>query len=277
MNWIPSLAVMAVIALAGPGCAPRAARTTTALAEEHALLADAWLQSAAERRALYHQGFALARLALDRELAQGPRPSPRAIIVDIDETVLDNGPYLAGLTRGGGRLWTTNWPEWVEAAAAEATPGSLAFLRYASSRGARIFYITGREEADRAGTSKNLQRLGFPDVSEETLLLRTTEDSKEPRRQRVMARYHVVLLIGDNLGDCAREFETGTPAERASLVEAQAARFGTTCIVLPNPRYGNWMNALYRFQYGLPPTERRARLVQSLRYFLPNERPARAQ
>src|SRR5205823_9931546 len=50
-----------------------------------------WQQSSGERRALSYQAFALARMMLDRDLRTNRRlTKPRAVIVDLDETILDN-------------------------------------------------------------------------------------------------------------------------------------------------------------------------------------------
>ena len=58
----------------------------------------------------------------------------------------------------------------------ETIPGSLEFLTYASEKGIKVFYVSNRYSEQLESTINNLKRLGFPNVSESTVLLRS--DSK---------------------------------------------------------------------------------------------------
>ena len=71
----------------------------------------------------------------------------------------------------------------------------------------RVFYITNRRESEKQCTAQNLKKVGFPDVSDETVLVRTDVSSKQPRRDAVAKKHRVVLLMGDNLNDFAEIFE----------------------------------------------------------------------
>ena len=125
-------------------------------------------------------------------------------------------------------------------------PGAVEFLRYANSRGVRVFYISNRRESEKQCTAQNLKKVGFPDVSDQTVLVRTDGSSKEPRRQAVATRHRVVLLIGDNLNDFAELFEKSKTIEsRLAAVEQNKSNFGTRFIVLPNVMYGAWEEAIY--------------------------------
>jgi 5'-nucleotidase (lipoprotein e(P4) family) len=140
------------------------------------------------------------------------------------------------------------WTEWCNRAEATALPGAVEFLRYANSRGVRVFYITNRKEAEKEGTARNLKQVGFPDVNDETLLVRTDRNSssKEPRRLSVAAKYRVVLLIGDNLNDFAEVFEKSRAVDsRMDAAQRNQTQFGARFIVLPNPMYGSWEDAIY--------------------------------
>jgi Predicted secreted acid phosphatase len=55
-------------------------------------MAVVWYQTSAEVKALYVQGYNVARDNLATKLATQSE-KPKAIILDIDETVLDNSPY----------------------------------------------------------------------------------------------------------------------------------------------------------------------------------------
>src|SRR6266478_6369199 len=219
-----------------------------------------WQQSSGERRALSYQAFALARLMLDRDLRMNRRlREPRAIIVDLDETILDNGLYQGMQVRNHVNFNQKDWTEWVNRAEATAVPGSVEFLNYAASRGVAVFYITNRNDIQKQGTATNLKKLGFPNVNDQTLLVQIDpkNSSKEPRRQSVGAKYRIVLLMGDDLNDFAKVFEDSKTVEsRAAAADRYQAEFGKRFIMLPNPMYGNWENAIYGYNFKLTEAEK---------------------
>jgi len=229
-----------------------------------------WQQASGERRALAYQAFTLARMMLDRELAMNRRHrTPRAIIVDLDETVLDNSLYEGMLVKNR-QNYPQGWTEWINRAEATAVPGAVKFLRYAASRRVRVFYVTNRKEIEKEGTARNLKKLGFPEVNDETLLVRTDKntDSKEARRQAVSAKYHVVLLMGDDLNDFAEVFEKSKTVEnRIEVVERNRDQFGTRFIMLPNPMYGDWENSIYDYNFKLTEAEKAAKRASQLKTY----------
>jgi 5'-nucleotidase (lipoprotein e(P4) family) len=206
-----------------------------------------WTQTSGERVALSYQAFAIARLRLDQDLrANRNRRIRRAVIVDADETVIDNSPYQAMLVKTRRAYESKTWNDWCQKAQAAAIPGAVEFLRYANSRGVRVFYITNRRESEKQCTARNLKQVGFPDVSDATVLVRTDNSSKEPRRLGVAAKHRVVLLIGDNLNDFAEIFEKSkTVDSRLAATEQNKSNFGARFIVLPNVMYGAWEDAIY--------------------------------
>ncbi len=230
-----------------------------------------WTQSSGEKRALAYQAFTLARMLLDRDLRISRRNrAKRAVVVDVDETVLDNSRYQATLLKNQQNYDAQSWTQWVNRAEATALPGAVEFLRYAASRGARVFYVTNRKQVEKEATAANLRKLGFPDVSEQTLLVRTDAKSpgKEPRRQSVSARYRIVLLMGDNLNDFAEVFESSlTVDSRMAAVEKNRRQFGTRFIVLPNPMYGDWENSIYDYHFKLTEEEKAAKRKSRLKTY----------
>jgi 5'-nucleotidase (lipoprotein e(P4) family) len=209
-----------------------------------------WQQSSGERRALSYQAFTLARMMLDRDLRMNRRArKPRAIIVDLDETILDNSSYEGKLLKDRVN-YPEGWTEWVNRAEATAVPGAVEFLDYAAARGVRVFYVTNRIPAEKEGTARNLKKLGFPRVDDESLLTSPgpRSASKEPRRNAVSAKYHVVLLMGDDLNDFAKVFEDSKTIEsRIAASDRFKNEFGKRFIVLPNAMYGNWEQAIYEY------------------------------
>jgi len=214
---------------------------------EHQVGGILWTQTSGEWVALSRQAFALARLNLDQDLRLKRRNRlKRAVIVDVDETVLDNSPYQAMTVKTRTAYESKSWHAWCEKAESAAIPGAVEFLRYANSRGVRVFYISNRRESEKQCTARNLKQVGFPDVSDETVLVRTDVSSKEPRRQAIAAKHRVMLLIGDNLNDFAEIFEKSkTIDSRLAAVEQNKANFGARFIVLPNVMYGAWEEAIY--------------------------------
>lgn len=217
------------------------------------VMATVWMQSSGEYAALSHQAFNLARMNLNRALAApgSQTQRPPAIIVDVDETVLDNSPYEAWLIANDENYASDSWHQWVEKASAVPVPGAKSFLDYAASRGVEIFYVTNRRDNETEATLRNLRQVGFPDADGEHFLPRTDSSDKTARRLRVAQSHWVVLLMGDNLGDFSQGFDRESAAARRAAVNAQADAFGSRYIVLPNPAYGAWEEAIYGGDWSL--------------------------
>jgi 5'-nucleotidase (lipoprotein e(P4) family) len=173
---------------------------------------------------------------------------PRAVVVDIDETVLDNSPAQAVQVKNRLPFIPEIWTQWVNMRKAKAIPGAVDFLKYASSKGVRVFYVSNRIEIEKQATLDNLKALGFPDASDETILVRTTESSKKARRAMITAKHRIVLLMGDNLDDFSEIFERKTVADRFAEVDKARDWWGKKFIVLPNAMYGTWESAIYDYQ-----------------------------
>ena len=237
-----------------------ARRVTQGTDNEYSLGGVLFHQTAAEYRALSYQAYNLARLRLDLDLQQNKRNrTSRAVIVDADETVIDNSPYQATLAKNHTAYAADTWHDWCVKAEAKPLPGAVEFLQYAHRKGVHVFYVTNRRVQEKDCTAENLRKMGFPDVSDETLLIRTdtTTSSKEARRQTIAQKHRIVLLIGDNLNDLAQVFERKPVAERKAAVDAVQAEFGARFIVLPNAMYGDWESALYGYQNGLSEADKR--------------------
>lgn len=221
---------------------------------EYQLGAILYMQRAAEYRALCYQAFNWAKKMIDedernlKKLPKSERKKPRAIVFDIDETILDNSPSIAYGLVNNKPFNLQDWYAWGEMRKAKPIPGSVEFAKYANSKGIRIFYVSNRDEVQKQATIDNLQGVGFPDVSNETVLLRQNESSKEPRRQFIASKYRIVLLMGDNLNDFAQQFEKKSIEDRFAETDKIRDIWGGRFIVLPNAMYGDWENAIYGYQ-----------------------------
>ena len=193
---------------------------------EYQTAAVLWMQKAAEYRALTYQAFNAARMQLDadfnkknvKKLPKAERKMPRAIVVDVDETVLDNSPAQAKGIRTNTPYNPPDWYVWSNLRKAKAVPGSVEFVNDAVSKGVKVFYISNRDEKnEKQATLDNLKSVGFTDISADNLLLRTAESGKDARRAIVSAKYRIVMLVGGNREEPAIELfivvKEGTPPE----------------------------------------------------------------
>ena len=213
------------------------------------LFSSIFQQRAAEYRALCLQGYNIAKMRIESYVAQTEKP--KAIITDIDETILDNSPYAVHQAYSGLEYTTATWYEWTDQSAADTMPGASAFLKYVASKNIQVFYITNREDKERASTLKNLKRFDLPNADEIHLYTKLGTSSKEVRRQQVMDRYEVVLLMGDNLADLNILFDKKTEDERKKNTDILAGEFGKKFIVFPNVNYGDWESSMYKYDYKL--------------------------
>jgi len=219
-------------------------------------------QRSAEYKALCFQAFNIAHIRVDEALQQ-TQAKPLAIVTDIDETVLDNSPYDVKQSLQGKDYEQKSWEEWTGLAQADTVPGALPFLKYAASKGVKIFYLTNRAETERKGTLANLVRFGLPDAVNEHLILKQNISSKESRRQTIAQTHNIIMLMGDNLGDFSALFDKKPEDERMKNTYASAADFGKRFIVLPNPVYGDWENSVYKYNSKLT-TAQKDSLIKSV-------------
>jgi acid phosphatase len=218
-----------------------------------------WVQSSAEYEAAAVGIYAVATRVLELGRADSSwtaateqegdyRRLPPAVILDVDETVLDNTPYQARLLEDGELYGPVSWGAWVAEAQAPAIPGALEFTRTAAGTGVTVFYVTNRDSALEDATRANLHRLGFPLAQDTDVILTRGErpewgSDKSTRRAYVAQSFRIVLLVGDDLNDFVAA-DRASVAERSDLVGTYRANWGTRWIVLPNPMYGSWERSL---------------------------------
>ncbi len=267
------------------GCASTAARRPPSAPALQNLNAVAWMQASAEHDLVYLEVFraagekllaALADPAWDalppaeREIAAANLPP--AVIVDIDETVLDNSPYQARLVRSGQPFDAASWSAWCREASARALPGAVGFAQLAARHGVTVFYLSNRAAALSAPTLANLRAEGFPLPPDREVFLgrgtdvagcTTTGGDKGCRRRLVGRGYRVLLQLGDQLGDFI-DVEATSPAARAAAMAPWLDWIGERWFVLPNPSYGDWEAALLGGDFSLPPAQQETRKINAL-------------
>lgn len=238
---------------------------TIAENQDQLLLSVLWFQRSAEMQALFYQGYNIARYSLAEKLDKPLNNKPKAVIMDIDETVLDNSSVEAFQVINNVPFSDSIWLKWVKKASAEPLPGVMEFIKYAESKKVEIFYVTNREAPEETTpTIINLREKGLPFADTVHLVLRTTVSSKENRRKAIAEKYDILLLIGDNLADFDSVFESRSDDLGFGAVKERKEEFGDRFIVLPNPMYGSWINAAVRNREG---NNMRQKLLNSLRSF----------
>lgn len=236
--------------------------------QEQNTMSVLWFQTSGEAKALYVQGYNLGKMRLDELLKKKKMVRKPAIVLDIDETIVDNSPYQAWNVKSG-KAYPLNWNEWIDRAEAKPLPGAVEFLKYANKKGVAIFYISNRKEDQKTATIKNLKRIGAPQAdSKHVLLQQPGEKGKEMRRREVARNHEILLLFGDNLGDFSG-FDDLSASGRVQAVERRNAEFGTKLIVFPNPMYGDWEGAIYNYDFSKSELEKNKLRKESLQPFQP--------
>jgi len=244
------------------------------------VLSVVWTQTSAENDAVARTVFRAARASLGEALNDATWTAAveqtgdlagltPAIVVDVDETVLDNSPYQARAVMDGTYFDRTSWGSWVEEAQAPAIPGAADFLNEAKAQGIDVFYVSNRSVDQEEPTRKNLAAAGFPDTDDlDHFHFRPAEGdrSKTTRRKTIEQTHRIVLLFGDNLFDFV-EPEAPDLAARAALVEEYADWWGVRWFMLPNPMYGSWDDVVHGYEHPDAATKHQQRVdaLQPLR------------
>jgi len=218
------------------------------ISNEHLTMAVLYTQTAAEYRALCYQAFNMARMQIDNSSKMLGGFKKKVVVVDIDETMLDNSPYEAQMILDS-ISYPTEWDTWMNSGSAKAVPGALEFAKYVEAQKIEIYYISNRKEKYREPTLRNMKELGFPFADDAHLMLKTDESSKKGRREKAQEMANIILLIGDNLNDFLEIFEKKTIKDRFEVTDSLRNKFGRGFIVLPNAMYGDWENALYNYDH----------------------------
>ncbi len=235
--------------------------------------ATAWVQTSAEYPSITLQTYRAAKSRLDAALADSTwtafaaqqdkltdedgKPLPPAVILDVDETVLDNSGFQAELIINGGEYTPDIWHAWVEKRKARPVPGAKAFLDACRSAGVTTYLVTNREFKAEEATRKNLEELHLIPAGGADVILskREQEDwtsDKTSRREFVAATHRILLMVGDDLNDFAYAGKNHTAASRRKIAAENNSLFGDKWFLLPNPNYGGWERSLYEFNDRLP-------------------------
>jgi acid phosphatase len=271
-----------------PAAADKPAATPAAPANpaNDNLNAVAWVQTSVEYRALSEQTYRAAAEYLDKALkeknwdalvpeergnaATGLKP---AVVLDVDETVLDNSPYQARLVRDGASYDEVTWDQWVAEKKAKPVPGVVDFAKAATARGITLLYVSNRAVHLQAATIANLKAVGLPVANDKVFLgLGTVVEGceqhgseKNCRRRLAGQEYRVLMQFGDQIGDFV-QVTANTRQGRDQLYDEYNDWFGERWWMLPNPTYGSWEPALFNNDWDQPATARHQAKRDALDY-----------
>jgi acid phosphatase len=254
-------AIALVVVISGCGAAPQ----SSSIARDDRLDAILWQTTSAEYHVLAKSIYASATAHLERALAdrqwsalpeqqENFQQLPPAIIMDIDETVLDTGRFQSQLVKNRARFSTAVWRDWMSHNDPPAVPGALDFISFAQARGVTVFFVTNRDQATEAATRRHLGAVGIKLPTDIDTVLSANERpdwgiDKGSRRRLIGQTHRVLMLFGDDLGDFISDYRN-PPATRVE--EAFKHSFwGTRWFMLPNPMYGSWEGSLYGFRSDL--------------------------
>ena len=219
-----------------------------------------WMRTSAEYRPLAYQGYNVAMNAVKMAVTDpSHQRKPLAIVLDADETVVDNTKLMGeSIVNGNGRFDAPWWRQAVHQGKSQAMPGAVEFLNEVHKQGVEIFYVSNRyAPVNLDVTIQNFKELGFPSVDKDHVLLFEKDSDKQPRFDMIAKKYYVIVYMGDNAGDFPIGTKGKTLAERNSIIDAHKEDFGTTFVVFPNPAYGSWVSALAKGYQNFSPEEQK--------------------
>lgn len=247
--------------------------TPQAMLSNQNMDATLWFHTSAEADYLFRQCYDLATIKLNRVLNSRSIDGIPVVILDLDETVLDNSPYQLSLLAANETFSDGSWAEWVQQASAEPLPGALEFTIMCRDRQVEVYYVSNRSLDYLEPTITNLKKHGFPFADIEHVFLMEGESDKSSRRERVASMGDIVLYCGDNLRDYREDFSERSTDFGKDLVTEMESTLLTEFVIFPNPMYGEWTKA---FVDRKPETEieKKDQLIERLNSQLQSQREA---
>ena len=191
-----------------------------------------WVTNSKEYKFICHQTFNTASMMLDEQLKNNK--NNLAIVMDLDETVLDNSQYQVEINSKNETFNMDSWSAWVLREEAKLVPGVKRFIKKARKNNIQLIFISNRMDARLKATKGNMKKLGIFSKNDIFLLRKDKKDKKDVRRNEIYLskgrmkkynKFNVIQYFGDALGD---------------FPLLDNSEFGKSQFVLPNPMYGKW-------------------------------------
>lgn len=192
-----------------------------------------WVSKSKEYQAVCQQTYASAW----EKVKEGAKKtsSPWAVVMDIDETLLNNSQYQIELNAKNASHSQEAWEAWVNRTEAKPVPGAKEFiLKMRGLPNGRIIFLSNRFARNTEATRRNLQKHDLTAENDVFLLRKDKTDTKANRQREVAAGSgrmapHVKMKILAWFGDAAHDFP-----------DHPQLKWGSQKFMLPNPVYGNW-------------------------------------
>lgn len=232
------------------------AEEAASFSDTHELLDSVmWVQTSAEYIIGARQAFNAAAEKLDlalrdklwtacpKQFDEGKyQDLPPAVVVNLDETIISNAPYLGRVISQHAQLEWSTYEPWAKEAKSPAVPGAKKFLEHASQRDVAIIYNTTRPDSLRDATLRNLKWLEYPyDPDKDELIMGRDWAS-------AIEKHRILVVVGDTLSDFLLDSHKD-PTQRRELAARYADYWGLKWFIVPNPMIGQWEDSLNGFKY----------------------------
>jgi len=186
-----------------------------------------WVTKSSEYKMLCEQVFSEASTYTSKKIRSNKK---QAVIMDLDETVLDNSMYQVENFNQGLSFNMDSWAKWVNREEAGLVPGAKKYINLLRTLDIQIVFISNRMNDRVDATKENLKKLGIFSDKDIYLLRLNKEDKKHIRRNEVFkgtnrmkpfGSFEVIAFIGDAKGDFPSKHKGRN-------------------FILPNPMYGKW-------------------------------------
>ena len=242
-----------------------------------------WIQTSAEYDAIARQTFRAARAAVgdalvdatwtasveqqamvDKQGEQWLANLPPAVVMDVDETVMDNSKFQTGLIESDGEYTRDGWKAFVNRKVSTPIPGAVKFVKACRLAGVTPIFVTNREHEVEPATRENLIAAGLVEKDDPDLIFTKLEkeewtSNKQTRREFLATKYRILLLLGDDLNDFVETEYHSSGKVRRDTGDKYKSWFGEKWFVLPNPNYGGWEQSLYGWENAVSKETKRKR------------------
>jgi 5'-nucleotidase (lipoprotein e(P4) family) len=198
-----------------------------------------WVKESNEYKALCHQIYSQALNEVNNKLHYNKSSlnisdHNFAVVMDLDETVLDNSDYQVDMLNKNQTFSMESWSLWVKEEKASLVPGAFDYITFLRHNNIQIIFISNRMDERLQSTKSNMRKLGIYADEDIYLLRENKQDKKTVRRNEIdksigrmstFDQFTIIQYLGDAMGD---------------FKDNKFDRFGMDQFIFPNPMYGKW-------------------------------------